>query len=270
MSQSTEEMRPSKMWRTLPTDLRVSASPSVLVRRAGRARAGGSHRAHRRPSEVPAQERPGAVDREEGAAPGRHGASVGSAGGAVAGVVSPRASASDDGRVSRRARHRARGRAHQGRVAEGARRRNARPRGEDAVGERIRRPMSPATSGRCSGRILKRGEASRTVRARTRSGWPQHSSRHLDYASVRTSYLRLLQSASARSSARLLRSGRVRCAAKGLQEGAGRARLEPPHARQPRRMSRSVRARAQRRHLPGRHLVWRRHRRATWTKSSTV
>ncbi len=74
MSQSTEEMRPSKMWRTLPTDLRVSASPSVLVRRAGCARAGGSRRADCRPAEVQAQERVRVVEREEGAAPGESGA----------------------------------------------------------------------------------------------------------------------------------------------------------------------------------------------------
>ncbi len=159
----SDEMRPARLWRNLPSDVRVAASTAFWTdEQAALEQAEGS-RPHRAADQVPSEERGHPAGREEGQAPGGDGAGVGSAGGAAAGGVSPAASASDDGALSRRARHRARERPHHRRIALGA----GRPRRSTRPRRRWRpsfpRPTCRAISGRCCGRIPRRGAARRAA-----------------------------------------------------------------------------------------------------------
>ena len=69
MSQSSDEMRPARLWRQMPLESGCGGR-RLLDRRTGRARAGRSRGPHRAADQVPSQERAGAAGREEGQAPG--------------------------------------------------------------------------------------------------------------------------------------------------------------------------------------------------------
>ena len=71
--------------------------------------------------------------------------------------LSPRRAAADDGRVSRRARHRARERADSGRQRQAGRREDRRRPSTQIVDASSRRRTCRSTSTRCSARIRKRG-----------------------------------------------------------------------------------------------------------------
>ena len=156
----SDEMRPARLWRSLPPDLRVAAATAFWT----------DEQAALEQAEAVAliarqiKFRPKSVDHaacgKESQASGRHGPGVRSAGGAAAGGLSPPASAPDDGRFLDEL-----GIAHEdGLITEespdGARRRrrSTRPPRRCAAEfpqDRRRR----AISGRCSGRIPKRGAA---------------------------------------------------------------------------------------------------------------
>src|SRR5262249_31377511 len=80
----------------------------VLARRAGRERADAGRSAHRTAEEIPAQNGRGPRRGPEDPPPREHREPAGCRGGTRADLVSPGGAAPDDGRVSRRARHRAR------------------------------------------------------------------------------------------------------------------------------------------------------------------
>ena len=128
MSHSVEDMRPARLWRLMPLDLRVSAASAFwedeqAALEQAEAVALIARQIKFRPKSVLTL-----AGRQEGQAPGRPRAGVRPAGGPPGDRLSPRAPAADDGRVSRRPRHCARRRPDQGRVAGQARRRDARRR----------------------------------------------------------------------------------------------------------------------------------------------